>query len=360
MHPSPFLTGRLAAAGAAVTLLAGCASASSSSGGPSLVASAAAPTAATASPSPVPIVLDHTRWIAYQVCLDCNGMDDEIWLEHPDGTANHEISAAFKGHTVHPDFSRDGKRLTFANWVDPLPVQLYVSAAGGTGIRRITTCKPPACLGYDDPAWSPDGTRLAIYTDLGPPQNDVPIANGIAVLDLSTGRVTQVEKHPGADGQDHFPRWSPDGRFLVFWRERTNAAGSPETAIFIVSIRDASIRQLTAWGELAGDPDWSPDGRWIVYSTHPLLTDWGGRVASDLVTIHPDGTDRTEITHFGLTGPRATQPRWTPDGKAIIYTLDTRTGDIAGRQIWVISADGSSNTSVLSALQVYSHPVLQP
>src|SRR5439155_677380 len=80
----------------------------------------------------------------------------------------------------------------------------------------------------------PDGTRLAIYTDFGPPKNHLPIANGIAILDLASGQITQVVRHEAQIGQDNFPRWSPDGQSIVFWRARQDSVGLPQTAIFIV------------------------------------------------------------------------------------------------------------------------------
>lgn len=304
------------------------------------------------------IALDPTKWIAYTTCTDCNNADEQLWLVHPDGSANH-IIANTGDITAHPDFSRDGRWIAYED-----SGGLTIASADGSNphLARILGCTEPIC-GYDRASWSPDSTRLAVSVDYGPLQNDLPIANGIGILYLDSGKVTPVTKHSnqvGVDvGQDLYPHWSPDGRQIVFYRERAGQYGIDETAIFVVNVDGTSLRQLTVWSELAGDPDWSPDGSRIVYATHPLRVDWGGDVESELITILPDGTGRTVLTKFGLGGPRGTQSRWTPDGKAIVYTKQSN-GPVFTRHIWAIAADGSSDIPILTARLICTNPVMQP
>ena len=78
----------------------------------------------------------------------------------------------------------------------------------------------------------------------------------------------------------------------------------------------------------------------------------------ELYTIRPNGTGLRRLTAYGPNGPRATQPRWTPDGKAILYTRTTQTGQ--PRHIYAIDADGSGDAAVLTAKPIYTHPILQP
>ena len=325
----------------------------------------------TPTPSASRIQLDPTRWIVYQTCITCNGAGAEIWVAHPDGIGDHRISTPGVP-SQHPDFSRDGKWIAY-DWYLPsasAAAQIEITAADGSYPHHPAfTCKPPSCLAYQRPAWSPDGTRLAITKDFGPLQNNLPIANGIAILDLASGRVTQVTKHAVNEGQDVYPRWSPDGQSLVFWRDRScpgevqaalcaESGYANEAAIFIVRSDGTNLHQLTPWDEQAGDPDWSPDGQKIVYSTHPLRIDWPNQVESELMSIRPDGTGRTVLTKFGLGGPRGTEPRWTPDGMAILYTKESYEPDFS-RHIWVIGADGTSDTPVLATRPNCTNAVLQ-
>jgi Tol biopolymer transport system component len=58
-------------------------------------------------------------------------------------------------------------------------------------------------------------------------------------------------------------------------------------------------------------------------------------VPTQLVTIKPDGTGETQITH--LTDGEAVNPDWSPDGSQIVYNGQSA----AGSGIIVIAADGS-------------------
>ncbi len=106
----------------------------------------------------------------------------------------------------------------------------------------------------------------------------------------------------------------------------------------------------------AGDPDWSPTGSLIVFGTRPLLDFGDGE--SELYTMRPDGSEITQLTNNGARGPRATQPRWTPDGEDILYTRVPQQG--LPRHIWLLSADGKADRPVLQRREIYTHPVLQP
>jgi Tol biopolymer transport system component len=232
---------------------------------------------------------------------------------------------------------------------------VYVAAADGTGARHIAPCRLPACVSRWQPAWSPDDKRLAVATVGGYRQDQPPKRSGIAIVDVATETVRPVLDHAFEAGVDQFPRWSPDGRRLVFWRTRERPDGV-QTAVFVVKVDGTGLRRLIPWAMLAGDPDWSPDGSRIVFHTRPLGEFDSGQL--ELYTIRPDGTGLRRLTNYGPNGPRATQPRWTPDGKAILYTRTNQDG--YPRHIYAINADGTGDVPVLTAKPIYTHPILQP
>ena len=313
------------------------------------------------------IILDPTRWIAYGHCVSCDGSDDQIWLVRSDGSGNHLIT----GHVAsayQPDYSRDGKSIAYEGGpIGTAPSQIYVATADGSDPHVAGDCALPSCQSHERPAWSPDGTRLAISAYFGPSRGNAQGTAGIAILELASGKVTPVTVHAvssdptGYDrvGEDRSARWSPDGQHLVFWRTRLSKDGvSPETAVFVVGSDGTDLRQLTPWDELAGDPDWSPNGALIVYSTHPNKVFATGE--SELVTIHPDGTGRTVITRFGPGGPRANHPRWVLDGSAILYMRRTGAGNATTVHVWVMRSDGTADAPVLTTEQIMGDPVMQP
>lgn len=337
-----------------ITLAASsCTSAEPASNATGTPASTRSPSSEVSPAATLPI--SGSGWIAYQG--PSGSSPDRIFLVHIDGSDDHPIAEALPGSIAHPDFSRDGSLLAFDQLTqDESHSQIYVSTADGANVRRIALCEPPACLDYYAPSWSPDGKQLAISTDGGRLTSDGPTRFGLAIIDVASEKVTPIVDHPASQGQDLFPRWSPDGTQLVFWRDRF-LGESVKTAIFIVNVDGSELRQLTPWSMLAGDPDWSPDGSLIVFTTHPLF-EFSEGAQSELYTMRPDGSEVHALTSYGPDGPRGTQPRWTPDGEAILYTRLSQAA--LPRHIWIINADGTGDVPVLETNPIYTHPVLQP
>ena len=73
---------------------------------------------------------------------------------------------------------------------------------------------------------------------------------------------------------------------------------------------------------------------------------FGAATATNLFTVHADGTDLRPITAYGDAEPRATYPTWTPDGSAIAFTLVVPSGialtdDWGDRRVAFVAPDGS-------------------
>ena len=285
-------------------------------------------------------------------CQCDSGADEQIFLLHADGTDEHRILADVGGRQRHPDFSRDGQHLAFDRLEnDESADEVWVADAnGGSPTRVDAPCPVADCLGMWEPAWSPDGRSLAVIVEGGPfdPATETLDSFAVGVIDIATNTTTIVVSQPGLDGQLHFPRWSPDGRHLVFWNE------TDTPSVWIVDSDGTGLHQLFPPDLLAGDPDWSPDGARIVVSTRPLLHFDDG--PSDLYTIAPDGSDLTRLTDSEASGVRYTQPRWTPDGTAIVYT---RVAD-GRRTIWARTPDGSLESALGGTQPFQTHPVVRP
>ncbi len=238
-------------------------------------------------------------------------------LVHPDGTGDHRIAQDFPGNLILPDWSPDGTRLvmTSRDTGGTEPVYEYDLATGA--YRELFPCLDP-CLGDDEPAYSPDGTKVVFDRALGPFTDHGPSDCGLWVGDIATGEVEQITSNPGCY-REYNPRWSPDGTRFAYWRWQEDLSGKTTgTAVFVIDVDGTDERQLTEWAALAAEPDWSPDGEWLVYDTHAKTDE-----VSNLYRMRPDGTGSQQLTFTTDSARGATQPRYTPDGESIVFSAES-------------------------------------
>lgn len=333
---------------------------------PATVVSSPTPTlAAIESPTapPDPFAGDQA-WIAYQT----NRTGEGIWLIHPDGTEDHQIAKDFHGHLQLPDWSPDGKKIVMTPRDTGGTEPLYEYDLATETYKQLFTCEDP-CLGDDEPAYSPDGTKVAFIRALGPfmhsdaVNDDVPSDCGLWIGDIANGEVTQMTSNtnPPCD-REVAPRWSPDGSKIAYFRERIDNSGVTD-AIFVIDANGGEEQQLTDWELVAGYPDWSPDGQWIVFATHPLYSFNFDPVISNLYRMRPDGSDMEQLTFYETPDIRANQPRYTPDGKWISFTAVQASSNPqerkSDRSLWVIPAKGGE-PNLIAQGGIYTHGTWQP
>jgi Tol biopolymer transport system component len=100
--------------------------------------------------------------------------------------------------------------------------------------------------------------------------------------------------------------FSPDGAWLVF------RSSSPQEDLFLIRRDGSEPRQLTNDPARDRAPRWSPDGRQILFASNR-----SGKY--EAWTIRPDGSGLTPVTH--LPGPQPVlNPAWSPDGRQIGFT----------------------------------------
>ena len=93
---------------------------------------------------------------------------------------------------------------------------------------------------------------------------------------------------------------------------------------------DGKSRQLVPFmgGISAGELEVSPDGQWVVYTTYPDSNLWRSKL---------DGTERLQLTFAPIN---AHEPRWSPDGKQILFT------DVP-RRMFLVPAHGGRSQQVM-------------
>jgi Tol biopolymer transport system component len=134
----------------------------------------------------------------------------------------------------------------------------------GTGKERITGGVSP------DP--SPDGSRVVFQG------SSSGSATPIVIRTLATGMESVLE------GDGHYPRWSPAGDRVAFWRPSGTYPNVYAGEIVVANADGSGVRVVSAAGRLYTDDaiDWSPDGQWLV--AHPF-DDWDAYDPLDLIHV---------------------------------------------------------------------------
>jgi hypothetical protein len=181
------------------------------------------------------------------------------------GRAIEEFKIEEVGEIFNPDFSPDGRYIVFAASAGGL-MDLYILDTE-TGERRRLTDDAYADL---QPAWSPDGSRIAFVTDrFSTDLRNLSWGNyRLALIDPETG---EIEPVPGfAEGKNINPQWAADGSQLYFISDRNGISN-----IYRVSIPEGDLSQVTnlsvgVSGITALSPalSVSTDGSRIVFSAY--------------------------------------------------------------------------------------------
>ena len=269
------------------------------------------------SSSPALAVLDGEPWIAYQ---GGTGGPARVRLVRPDGTGDHELTPGdVPGEQFHPDWSHDGRRVAFAVDDTDGTRDIWAANVDGGDVRQLYDCDAP-CGWTDAPAWSPDDKEIAFEHGFLVEEATGEGDSSVEVLDLATGTSRPVYD-AAATEYVYTPRWSPDGRWIVFELDRFDSPRLDAETVLASTLAIADVtgaaepRLLLPWDSWATSPDWHPVADQIAYAAPTKA----GQDPADIYTVGLDGHDPVRVTDFGSTGGWGIQPAWTPDGERIIF-----------------------------------------
>jgi Tol biopolymer transport system component len=151
------------------------------------------------------------------------------------------------------DLSPDGDFLVYDVPRSPdsfLDVSLWHSNAAGGAATEIHPAGVPASY---EPAWSPDGRRIAFVAPSGDMDAADPVDwnEDIYVTDPSG---TELRRVTSSGGNDHWPpAWSPDGRTLLY---SADGMANRHGVLTAVDVRTLETTPLTKGGSSALFPTW--------------------------------------------------------------------------------------------------------
>ena len=190
-----------------------------------------------------------------------------------------------------------------------------IVSIGSDGSNLVRLTENPAT--DDQPAWSPDGHRIAFVSDR---TGDVEIFS----MDSGGENVVQLTDTPGNDWS---PDWSPNGDQIAFASDRT---GNWE--IYVMDADGTNVRQLSdSPGDNQG-PAWSPNGDQIAF---------GSNRTGDF-EIYIKNLQSGEVQQITDSPGTDFEPVWSPNGNMIAFAT-ARAGPL---EVFLMSADGENPTAL--------------
>lgn len=174
---------------------------------------------------------------------------------------------------------------------------LTVADADGYNDKSLVSANYPLM----SPRWSPDGKKIVFVSFRGG-------RSSINVVTLANGHIELLTKFPGINGA---PAWSPNGQKIALVLSKD---GAPK--IYLLDLSTRELRKLTSGAAIDTEPFWHPDGQSILFTSNR-----GGKPQIYRVSLHSGDVQRVTFAgNYNVT------PSVTPDGKQLIILHQSESG----------------------------------
>ena len=200
-------------------------------------------------------------------------------------------------------WSSDGKMLTFLCEAAPEQSQVCVASADGKSIRKLTDVKGALA----DPAWSPDGKKVAFLLTENAPRKPGPLEamtpetgvieskiyeQRLAVVDVVTGALQQISP---PDMYVYEFDWSPDGKQFALTAAPGEGDANWYTAqLYRLSTTGGALQSVYKGPLQMAVPRWSPDAKNIAFIAG-IMSDEGAN-GGDIFVVPAEGGAARNVT----------------------------------------------------------------
>jgi len=257
-----------------------------------------------------------------------DSLHSALWLVDVDTAASRQLTNG-AGMDSQPAWSPDGSRLAFVSTREGTP-QVYILELGGGDPRKLTSAE----RGAVSPIWSPDGTRVAYVEDVATETHLVP------------SETQWLEEHPKAA-----EKGGPKLRHLTSLKYRFDARGYIEGNghLFVIDAEGGDSRQLTDGPQDDGQAVWSPDGTEIAFLSD-RSDDAEHHWSMAIWSVNVDTGAIRRLTSEQL-GPFTHGLAWSPDGSMLAFysSTDITRGPYTDPHLWVVSRGGGDEKDLSGA-----------
>ena len=139
--------------------------------------------------------------------------------------------------------------------------------------------------------------------------------------------ITQINDNPHSEWM---PRWSSNGKQIVFLRDITANDGLLDPDIYIMHADGTNDKQILDHKGTIRDIMISPNGNKLLYLT--------AYVGINILNIDTLNSEKI------LPNTHGYHCDWSPDGKQIVYVNDDH--DIIEKNLWIVDADGDNHNQL--------------
>ncbi len=265
-------------------------------------------------------------------------MAQSIWLADGDGS-NSEWVADGAFYNPRISWSGNGEWFAFENLSYP-ERQIWMVRANGTGLRKVAMGEAPAM--------SLSGNKMAFI-------RRGKSATAVWVHRFNTGKQERLAEIPIESEQSYvaygyiadldLPAWSPDGSRLAIGLDGYHYADN-YSRVVLINASGGVIREIATRSGRIRNIAWSPDGRDIGYVTHQH----SDRKAESRLDkrVHLRGFGGNAQTNASFE--HSEDVAWSPDGQHMAFIEEN---DCMGmrRKIWLLDVKNSRRIQLLASTE---------